>query len=216
MNLAVAAATAMVLVNTVVLVRGHLGRPDSDVALLLAAYGAGSMAVALALPRLLDRVSDRPVMLTGAGLLPVGLAAAAGVIAWPEGAVQWTLLVGAWLALGAATSLILTPSARLLRRASTEQERPAVFAAQFSLSHACFLLTYPAAGILGAALGLPATALVLAGIGGAGTILAVVAWTSHRGQQHRGGDPRLDHPVRDETDSGAPASPPTTGYNTPG
>ncbi|XKH54001.1 MFS transporter [Citricoccus nitrophenolicus] len=180
MNLVVATATAMVLVNTVVLVRGHLGRPDSDVALLLAAYGAGSMAVALALPRLLDRVPDRPVMLTGAALLPVGLVAAAAVIALPAGGVQWALLAGVWLALGTATSLILTPSARLLRRASAAAERPAVFAAQFSLSHACFLLTYPAAGTLGALLGLPATALILAGIGAVGAVLAVTAWTTVR------------------------------------
>ena len=80
------------------------------------------------------------------------------------------------MALGAATSLVLTPSARLLRRASTEDNRPAVFAAQFSLSHACFLLTYPAAGALGAWLGLSVTALILAGLGLLGTVWAVVAW----------------------------------------
>ena len=106
--------------------------------------------------------------------------AAAAVIALPAGGVQWALLAGVWLALGTATSLILTPSARLLRRASAAAERPAVFAAQFSLSHACFLLTYPAAGTLGALLGLPATALILAGIGAVGAVLAVTAWTTVR------------------------------------
>ena len=50
MNLVVATSTAMVIVNTVVLVQGLLGRPQTDVALLLAAYGAGSMVVALGLP----------------------------------------------------------------------------------------------------------------------------------------------------------------------
>src|SRR5690606_10279988 len=38
MNLVVATATAMVIVNTVVLVQAELGRPQVDVALLLAAY----------------------------------------------------------------------------------------------------------------------------------------------------------------------------------
>ena len=57
------------------------------------------------------------------------------------------------MTLGAATAAVLTPSARLLRRNSTEQTRPSVFAAQFSLSHACFLLTYPLAGMLGAVFG---------------------------------------------------------------
>lgn len=176
MNLAVAAASAMVIVNTVVLVQGLLQRTAADVALLLAAYGAGSMIVALLVPWLVDQVPERPVMLTGAALLPVGLVSTAAAIAFPTGPGQWAGLLIVWLALGAATSLVLTPSARLLRRASTEDNRPAVFAAQFSLSHACFLLTYPVAGTLGAWLGLPATALVLAGLGLLGAVWAVVAW----------------------------------------
>ncbi|AGF73836.1 MFS transporter [Corynebacterium halotolerans] len=176
MNLVVAAASAMVIVNTVVLVQGPLQRPEADVALLLAAYGAGSMIVALIIPRLLDKVADQPVMLVGAGVLPVGLVAMAAAIAVPTGQAQWIGLLIIWLLLGAATSLVLTPSARLLRRASTEESRPAVFAAQFSLSHACFLLTYPTAGALGAWLGLPDTALILAGLGLFGAILAVAAW----------------------------------------
>ncbi len=61
LNLVVATSTAMVVVNTVVLVQGELGRPQADVALLLAAYGAGSMLVALGLPKLLDRWPDSPV-----------------------------------------------------------------------------------------------------------------------------------------------------------
>jgi len=80
--------------------------------------------------------------------------------------------------MGAATSTILTPSARLLRRGSTEENRAAVFAAQFSLSHACFLITYPLAGVLGAAIGLPAVALVLVGIGILGAVLATTAWSA--------------------------------------
>lgn len=177
MNLVVAAASAMVIVNTVVLVQGYLQRSESDVALLLAAYGAGSMIIALVVPWLLDQVADeRPVMLPGAILLPVGLVSVAAAIALPTGPGQWAGLLLVWLALGAATSLVLTPSARLLRRASTEDNRPAVFAAQFSLSHACFLVTYPAAGALGAWLGLSVTALILAGLGLLGTVWAVVAW----------------------------------------
>ncbi|MGC0272744.1 MFS transporter [Pseudactinotalea sp. Z1739] len=174
MNIVVACATAMVLVNTVVLVRGVLGRSDAEVAVLLAAYGAGSMLVALALPRTLDRIPDRRVMLTGSALLPLGLAAASALIALAPQA--WAALLLLWFVLGAATSSVLTPSARLLRRASTQATRPAVFAAQFSLSHACFILTYPLAGSLGAHLGLPAIALVLAAIAITAAVLARVAW----------------------------------------
>lgn len=175
-NLVVAAATAMVIVNSVVIVRTRLGRDQSDLAVLLAAYGAGSMLVALAVPRLLDRLPDRRVMVTGAAALPAGLGAAAAVLAWVDGPLAWPLLLGLWTGLGAATSAVLTPSARLLRRNSTEQTCAAVFAAQFSLSHACFLLTYPVAGGAGAWLGLPAAAVVLVVMAGVGLLWVLVAW----------------------------------------
>lgn len=180
MNLVVAAATAMVNVNTVVLVRGSLGRPESDLALLLAAYGVGSMVVALSVPKLLDRLPDRRVMLTGAAALPVILVFSAGAMAVPVHGAQWLVLQAAWLLLGAATSLVLTPSARLLRRASTETNRPAVFAAQFSLSHACFMVTYPTAGALGALVGLSSAALILAAVGLFGAIAALLLWPRSR------------------------------------
>lgn len=180
LNLVVATSTGMVIVNTVVLVQGILDRPQTDVALLLAAYGAGSMIVALALPRVLDRLPDRRVMLSGAAALPVGLLLVAIALALPPSTASWVLLIGLWFVLGASTSLILTPSSLLLRRASTEDNRSAVFAAQFSLSHASFIITYPLAGVLGALIGLPATALVLAALGVAAAIAARAAWTSRQ------------------------------------
>ena len=69
LNLSVAAAGAMVIVNTVVLVRGMLGGTDADVAIALACFGAGSMVAALLLPLVLDNLNDRNVMLPGAFLL---------------------------------------------------------------------------------------------------------------------------------------------------
>ena len=176
LNLAVAAATAMVLVNTVVLVQGRLGRPEADVAILLGAYGAGSMIVALLLPRILRALPDRSVMRIGGGALPVLLLAVSGMIVGLRETDQWAGLLIVWVLLGAASSTILTPSARLLRRGSTEQNRTAVFTAQFSLSHACFLISYPIAGVLGAAIGLPAVAVLLAIIGGLGTVFAILVW----------------------------------------
>ncbi|GAA3781069.1 MFS transporter [Micrococcus endophyticus] len=181
-NLVVATTTAMVIVNTVVLVQADLGRPQQDVALLLAAYGGGSMVVALGLPRVLDAVPDRRVMLAGAATLPVLLLAAVGAMTGLDAGAQWAGLLVLWALMGAATAAVLTPSARLLRRNSTEQSRPSVFAAQFSLSHACFLLTYPLAGLLGARIGLPAVGLVLVGIGAAGLVLTVLAWRRAEGQ----------------------------------
>lgn len=183
LNLVVASTTAMVIVNTVVLVQAELGRPQVDVALLLGAYGFGSMIVALRMPKLLDSFPDRRVMLTGGVALPILLLAVAGTIGWMGGTPQWVALLVLWLLLGTATSSILTPSARLLRRGSTEQNRPAVFAAQFSLSHACFLITYPLAGTLGAAIGLPAVALVLVAVGILGALFALITWRSRPASQ---------------------------------
>ncbi|MFX0538527.1 MFS transporter [Ornithinimicrobium sp. Y1847] len=176
LNLVVATATAMVIVNTVVLVQGTLNRTQTDVALLLAVSGAGSMLVALSVPTLLERVPDRRVMFTGGAAIPLLLLITAGVLSWLSGPTQWVALLLLWGLIGAASSTILTPSARLLRRASTDATRPAVFAAQFSLSHACFLLTYPLAGLLGATLGLPAVSVLLSAIGALGALLAARAW----------------------------------------
>ncbi|MFF0749434.1 MFS transporter [Streptomyces sp. NPDC004267] len=172
LDLAVASAGALVLVGTVTLVRVTLGRPAGDVPLALGAYGAGSMAVALLLPRLLDRLDERRVMLTGALALPAVLGALALALTLGRGAVAWAGLLGAWTLAGAATSAVLTPSGRLLRRSADPADLPAAFAARFSLSHACWLLTYPLAGRLvsrGAGPVLPAAVL------GALALVAVLA-----------------------------------------
>lgn len=179
-NLVVATTTAMVIVNTVVVVRSGLGRGQTDVAVLLAAYGAGSMLVALTIPRILDRLPDRRVMLAGASLLPVALAVAAAVLALGDPATAWRWLLALWCVMGAATASILIPSSRMLQRNSTDQNRPAVYAAQFSLSHACFLATYPLAGVGGALLGLPGVALVLVAVAAPGVVWAARAWAPNR------------------------------------
>ncbi len=177
LNLSVAAAGAMVIVNTVVIVRGLLGGTDSDVAIALACFGGGSMTAALLLPRLLDRISDRAVMLPSAALLGVFLlgfaiamsAAQTTSFVWPTVLVTWTLL-------GIAYSAVMTPSGRLLRRSAQPADRPAVFAAQFALSHACWLLTYPLSGWLGSAVGIVPTGVALATITFGGVLLARTFW----------------------------------------
>jgi MFS family permease len=181
LNLVVAAPTALVLVNTVVYVRDVLQRPDTDLALALACFGVGSMIVALTAPRVLDRFGDRAVMLTGAALIPVGLVGATAVTALGVSGAGWVWLLGLWFLLGAGNSTILTPSSRLLRDASTEETRPYVFTAQFSLSHACYILTYPLAGWVGAAAGLGWAAAALTFIGMIGATGAFLSWPRHTG-----------------------------------
>lgn len=195
LNLAAAAAGAMVIVNTVVYVRNVLGRPENDVAIALAAFGGGSMIAALALPRLLEKRSDRQVMLTAAGVLLAGLLAMA-VLTTAPGVDRWISLLCVWAVLGVGYSAVLTPSGRLLRRSAAPEDRSALFAAQFALSHACWLVTYGVAGAFGAAAGMPAALLVLAGLTLVGLLTAIVVW--------RKADPdALDH-AHPELDPGHP------------
>jgi multisubunit Na+/H+ antiporter MnhG subunit len=182
LNMAVAAATALVVVNTVVYVHQLLGGSTSAVALLLACYGGGSMVVALAVPRLLVSRSDRLVMVAGSVVITAALAIAA-VLLWAQPAVGFgrVLFPAVWVVLGMGASLINTPSARLVRYHCDEAERPGVFAAQFSLSHACFFVTYPLAGWLGALAGQPVAAAALGVLAGAAAVAAVRMWTpAHR------------------------------------
>jgi MFS family permease len=182
LNGAVAAAGAMVIVNTVVIVRGLLGGSEADVAIVLAAYGAGSMTVAFVLPRLLERASDRSVMLAGAWLLAAGTLMMAAILGGGGLPGRLTaalpLLLPVWFMLGAANSAVLTPSGRLLRRSAHAQDRPAVFAAQFALSHACWLVAYPLAGWVGASAGVGAAFTVLGILAVASTALAARLWPS--------------------------------------
>jgi MFS family permease len=174
-TLAAAAGSAMVIVNTVVIVKG-MGGSQQDVALALAAYGGGSMLVALVLPRILRSLSERTTMLIGAGVLcGVLLAFSMATPVLPPDA-TWLLLLAAWLVMGAGYSLCVTPGGRLLRRSSNEVDRPALFAAQFALSHVCWLLAYPVAGQAGALLGMSAAGALLAAIALIGLIAGLWKW----------------------------------------
>ncbi len=169
LNLAAAAASAMVIVNTVIYAREVFGLPDSAVAWGLGAAGAGSMVSALLIPAILKRIPDRTTMLLGGALLAVGLllASAAG---------SFAAIVACWLLLGIGLGLVQTPAGRLIQRSAGSPDRPALFAAQFSLSHLCWLVTYPLAGILGEAIGLDHTALLLAFLALAATAAASYVW----------------------------------------
>ncbi len=177
LSLASAAASSMVIVNTVVIVRGGLGFGQREVALTLAAYGSGSMLAAFFIPRLLDKISDRTLMASAAALLTAGL----GVMAiltmfFGKSSAYWPLLLSGWFVLGIAYSMSVTPSGRLLRRSANAEDRPAVFAAQFALSHGCWLITYPLAGQIGAGVGQVAAFGVLALVAGIGTFAALRLW----------------------------------------
>ncbi|MBU9764729.1 MFS transporter [Mycobacterium sp. TNTM28] len=177
LNLVVAAATGLVMVNTVVYVGDLLGAGETGLAVALACYGGGSLLAALGAPRILLITSDRTVMLAGAVTCAAGLSATALFLAAaPNGLTGWIALAALWPALGVGTAMVSMPAPRLLRRNSTAGDRSEVFSAQFSLSHAGFLLTYPVAGWIGATLGQAVAALCLAALATLATLVAVNVW----------------------------------------
>ncbi len=179
LTLSAAAASAMVIVNTVVIVKG-LGLSQRDVALTLAAFGGGSITAALTLPRVLDRIADRTVMIVAAAVLTITLAALAAISAtMTPGAAYWHVLLAGWLVMGVAYSASLTPSGRLLRRSANAEDRPALFAAQFALSHVCWLICYPLVGQLGARVSMSAAFVGMAALSAIGVVAALRLWPAH-------------------------------------
>ncbi|MBJ7317524.1 MAG: MFS transporter, partial [Brevundimonas sp.] len=172
-SLATAAGGAMVFVNTVVLVQSRFGLSDQATAWALAAFGGGSMTAAVVLPRLLGRLTDRLAMVLGAAVMTAVL------FAGPWLAVSYPALLAMWVVMGFGYSLTITPAGRALRRSSTPDDRPALFAAQFALSHACWLLAYPVAGLVSAQAQPGAAFLVLAAPCALGTLLGLVVWPAH-------------------------------------
>ncbi|WP_127521379.1 MFS transporter [Mesorhizobium sp. Z1-4] len=201
LNMAAAAASAFVIVNTVVVVKAGFGGTQTDVAIAFGAFGVGSMIGALSLPRLLEHLSDRPVMIASAlALSVITLAHAFWLLG--VGRTGWPAFLAIWAISGVFYSALLTPSGRLLRRSAHAEDRPAVFAAQFALSHACWLVTYPLAGWVGVAFGLPVAMLVLGILALLGVAAAAIVWPAGDPREATHAHPDLppDHPHLDRHD----------------
>ena len=195
LNLSAAAVSAFILVNTVVIVRAGYGADDSHLAYALAAFGGGSMLTALMLPRLLETASDRSIMVAAAFLLS-GTTLVHAVYILVATLPEWNVFLAIWAISGVLYSAILTPSGRLLRRSAHADDRPSVFAAQFALSHACWLVTYPLAGWAGYALGLPVAMIILGVLALCGAVVSLFLWPAGSVKEiaHRHPDLPSDHP----------------------
>lgn len=189
-----AAGGAMVIVNTPVITQGLFGRGETAVALATGLFGAGSMTAALLLPRVVARLADRSVMLGGAGLMTAMLAI--GFALRNAAPAHWALYLAWMAAMGLGYSAILTPSGRLLPRSASPADLPTLYSARFALSHACWLVTYPLAGTLGAWVGMGAALAVLGLVALAGTVAAAMLWPrgDASGMAHRHNDLPRDHP----------------------
>ncbi|MFG6508133.1 MFS transporter, partial [Sulfitobacter sp. S45] len=172
LNLCVSGAGAMVLVNTIVLVKGDLALNASWVGIALGIFGCGSIAVAFSVSRVLKRVSERTMMLGGAATMSFSLLAlAVFTIFWQLNTLAMCVT---WFVLGIGYSSVLTPVGLVLTRSAHPEDRPSIFAAQFTLSHSAWLITYPLAGWLITEFGLVITLVSL------GTLTTLAMITASR------------------------------------
>ncbi len=169
LDVAVAVASAMVLVNTVVIVQGLFDLDRRASAYAFAVFGLGSILGAIAMTPALRSLPDRAVMLAGAALLSAGLVGGA-LIATLNG------LFAVWFVIGLGCSLALTPASYLIRRVARPADLQDLFAAQLALTSACMVVAYSVAGWLGATAGMPVTFLVLGLVAAAASGIAAWLW----------------------------------------
>lgn len=199
LNLALSLAMAWVLVNTVVYAGRRFGDAEALYPLLMACYGGGAALGAVLVPRLVERRSERSSMLMGVfGFAALG---AGFALLSPVGS---ALPFAVWAGFGLLSSLVLTPGGLVITRSSNREDRASVFAAQFSLSHAGWLLAYPLAGWLASRIALETTLLILCGLAALVALAASRVWPAHDPLTRPHAHPELppDHPHLRE----APAS----------
>ena len=138
---AVASASAMVIVNTIIYVKEYLGGSDSELAIFFAASGFGSMLAALSFPKLSGIFKDKSIVQSGTIILATGL-----VLMSTEPAFSFALFT--WFITGVGLSLVQTPSGKIVNVSATPSDRSSYFSAQFALSHLCWLIAYPVVGHL--------------------------------------------------------------------
>lgn len=189
LSFAEATAGAAAIVATVAFVRDALGSGDTAYALVMAGLGLGSTVAAILLGRatgLYEQDAKSKVVLHGrrhvwAGRSLVFGGVLLGVILLP-GFLVPPLFVFAvlWFLNGAGQALIAIPSSTLLAEHSDEAERGKAYAAHFALTHACWLITYPAIGHAAANFGTPVT-FTIAGI--VCLIITIFAYLLGRGEK---------------------------------
>ncbi len=199
LNFALSLSMGWVLVNSVVLAGAQLGDAEKFYPILMAFYGLGAAIGAILVPRLIEALAERHTMAVGA-LLHAALGFA---IVLPLGYVGYLML---WIGFGLAASLVLTPGGLVLARSAEAGNRASVFAAQFSLSHAGWLVAYPLAGQLGARLGLEPSLLLLSGLTIGVVLLGLRVWPANDPQTRAHDHPDLpgDHPHLRETPAHGP------------
>ncbi|NIY74442.1 MFS transporter [Thalassospira sp. HF15] len=171
---AVSSVGAMIIVNTVVLTRGVLGGTELLTTGFLACAGAGSMSAAFMIPRLIDRMGERPLMLSG--IVVASVAMLLGGIVMLSGGTSVPVFATLWVIAGAGTTFAQTPGGRLVQRSAGDGDRSAFFAANFALSHGGWLFAYGIVGWLGSLVDLSVAFLASGGLALVAVVVAELVW----------------------------------------
>jgi MFS transporter, NRE family, putaive nickel resistance protein len=132
---------ALVLVNTVGLVKGQLGLADLEYGWVMTAFGVGATLAALAVGFLDKHLKRTTFILLGA------LVSALAVL--PANYLSFAPLLFFWVLAGAGQNWVNLPTQTLIADRTPEEARGRVYGAHFAWSHLWWALAYPLAGYLG-------------------------------------------------------------------
>ena len=171
LNLVIAITGAMVFVNSVTIIQGFFGLSENKLAIAMLFYGTGAMLSAIIVFKNSGSSNYKRTMLSGAFLT--------SLVCFGSMFIQsYEILLLSWLCLGFLSSFILVPIGQILREETDLKERTAIFGAQFSLSHACWLISYPSIGYMLVLGGLGISFLVIAVVVLVATSIAWYLWSS--------------------------------------
>ncbi|MBC6992117.1 MFS transporter [Hymenobacter sp. BT491] len=141
LELVAAVSGALILVNTVGLVRGQLHLPEAQYGWVMAAFGIGATAAALLAGALTRRIAHTTFLILGAVLTSLAVLPANHAGLWP--------LMGLWLLAGAGQNAVNLATQTLIAEQTDEAHQGRVYGAHFAWSHLWWAFAYPLAGFLG-------------------------------------------------------------------
>ena len=177
-------AGGFVLVATVDFIKGQLALPDTSYAWAMASYGIGSVIGATTYGKMSQLA--RNLLVYAAAPAMIAALVGAGLFQ------RFEPLLVAWAFAGAGQSILGIRGNEILAANSADDERPHIYAAHFSLSHAGWGFTYPLAGFLVSGIGFSWSAYVFAALLAALTLpmwsakLRLVAAHAHSPDQAHG------------------------------
>ena len=141
LELVAAVSGALILVNTVGLVRGQLHLPEVQYGWVMAAFGIGATAAALLVGVLTRRIAHTTFVVIGAVLTSVAVL--------PANHVGLGLLMSLWLVAGAGQNWVNLSTQTIIAEQTAEEFQGRVYGAHFAWSHLWWAFAYPLAGFLG-------------------------------------------------------------------